>query len=163
MWKLYASHQTSIPPCASFWLESFSILTLLYKWYPQEDIINQEYIKGLARFLQGQSAAQIDDVCSCVFRPPFTQVIKSCWKVSGFILRTVWDRISQHQSAHAFSNENILSLLLCSTHIFSPVLSVSQTLSCICLLISVCLCLSSYFSSALQLPLLFLSLPLLLP
>lgn len=121
-------------------------MTLLYEQYPQQDIINQEYIKGLARFLQGQSAAQIDDVCSCVFRPPFTQVIKSCWKVSGFILRAVWDRINQHHSAHAFLNENIVSLLLWSAHIFSPALSVSQTFTRICVCLSLCACVSPHTS-----------------
>lgn len=57
-----------------------------------------DFIKGSQRFLRQQSKAEIDDIDQCVFRPPFTQVIQSCWRcrqgccVSGFIRCTLWDK-----------------------------------------------------------------------
>lgn len=73
-------------------------MILLPKQYQKYRINSREYIKGSQRFLLQQSKAEIDDVGQCVFRPPFTQVIQSCWRcrqgccVSGFSRCSLWDK-----------------------------------------------------------------------
>lgn len=56
------------------------IMTLLPKYYPNHHINTKVHIKRPAWVLLQQSRAEIDDAGQCVFTPPFTQVIKSCWR-----------------------------------------------------------------------------------
>lgn len=86
----------------------------------KHSICTKEYIKGLRRFLLRQSRAEIDDVAQCVFKPPFTQVIKSCWRgrqgcsVSLGSFPALYETGSTNTKVHMCSHSKICSNSLLS-------------------------------------------------